>query len=83
MTKNESRVGFQYADWQFDGNDLIAVCRLSWNGINYHDANTITFHRLRKFSSVEDGRLAAALRFQPASRCSLNRPGLFEARVVN
>jgi hypothetical protein len=30
VTKAESRVGFQYFDWQFDGDDLIAVCGTSW-----------------------------------------------------
>jgi hypothetical protein len=30
VTKGESRVGFQYFDWQFDGDDLIAVCGTSW-----------------------------------------------------
>jgi hypothetical protein len=47
--KAGSRVGFQYLDWQFDGEDIIAVCRTSWDGINYHDANHITFHRLQHF----------------------------------
>lgn len=49
VTKAESRVGFQYVDWQFDGDDLVAVCRLAWNGANYHDANYITFHRVANF----------------------------------
>ncbi|MBI5689344.1 MAG: exo-alpha-sialidase [Verrucomicrobia bacterium] len=52
VTKEESRVGFQYVDWQFDGEDLIAVCRTSWNGLNYHDANFITFHRVRNFRTL-------------------------------
>ena len=26
------RVGFQYVDWQIEGDDLIAVCRTAWNG---------------------------------------------------
>ena len=52
VTKDESRVGFQYVDWQFDGPDLIAVCRMAWNGINYHDANFITFHRVRNFRAL-------------------------------
>jgi hypothetical protein len=52
VTKAESRVGFQYVDWQFDGDDLIAVCRMAWNGINYHDANVITFHRLKNFRTL-------------------------------
>jgi hypothetical protein len=52
VTKDESRVGFQYVDWQFDGEDLVAVCRMAWNAINYHDANFITFHRVRNFRSL-------------------------------
>jgi hypothetical protein len=49
VTKAESRVGFQYVDWVFDGDDVVAVCRLAWNGLNYHDANFITFHRVPNF----------------------------------
>lgn len=49
VVKAGSRVGFQYLDWQFDGEDLIGACRTSWDGLNYHDANHITFHRLKNF----------------------------------
>lgn len=49
VVKEGSRVGFQYLDWQFDGDDIVAVCRMSWNGLNYHDANTVTFHRVKGF----------------------------------
>jgi hypothetical protein len=52
VVKKGSRVGFQYVDWQFDGDDLIAVCRMSWNGANYHDSNFITFHRIKNFRSL-------------------------------
>ena len=52
VVKEGSRVGFQYLDWQFDGDDLVAVCRMAWNGLNYHDANTITFHRVKGFRSL-------------------------------
>lgn len=52
VTKAEARVGFQYVDWQFDGDDLVAVSRTAWNGLNYHDANFITFHRLRNFRTL-------------------------------
>ncbi len=51
VVKEGSRVGFQYLDWQFDGDDLVAVCRLAWNGANYHDSNHITFHRVKNFRS--------------------------------
>lgn len=45
--------GFQYADWQFDGDDIIYVVRMAWRGAhNYHDSNRITFHTLRNFRSL-------------------------------
>ena len=44
--------GFQYVDWQFDGEDLVAVCRTAWNAINYHDAKFITFHRVKNFRAL-------------------------------
>jgi hypothetical protein len=49
-----SRHGFQYVDWQFDGDDLIAVCRTAWDdeeggARNNHDANFLTFHRWPDF----------------------------------
>ncbi len=39
--------GFQYPDWQFDGEDIIAAVRTAYRGAhNYHDANRVTFHRI-------------------------------------
>jgi hypothetical protein len=44
------RTGFQYADWQFDGDDLLYLVRTAYDGAhNFHDANRITFHRLARF----------------------------------
>ncbi|GAB1462489.1 hypothetical protein MASR2M52_04800 [Pedobacter sp.] len=45
--------GFQYADWQFEGNDIILVSRTSWYGSRYHDANMMTFHRIKDFRNVK------------------------------
>ncbi|WP_293299543.1 hypothetical protein [Pedobacter sp. UBA4863] len=45
--------GFQYADWQFEGNDIVLVSRSSWYGARYHDANLITFHRIKNFRNVK------------------------------
>jgi len=43
-------IGFQYVDWQFDGDDLIYLSRTAYGGAhNFHDANRITFHRVRDF----------------------------------
>jgi len=45
--------GFQYVDWHFDGDDIIYLVRMAWDGAhNFHDANRITFHRLRDFRTL-------------------------------
>ena len=46
--------GFQYVDWQFDGEDIIAACRTAFDddqggAHNNHDANFLTFHRFVRF----------------------------------
>jgi len=46
--------GFQYVDWQFDGNDIIFLSRTAYDdefggAHSYHDANYITFHRIINF----------------------------------
>lgn len=48
--------GFQYVDWHFDGDDLIAACRTAYDddqggAHNNHDANYLTFHRFANFRS--------------------------------
>lgn len=52
-----ARHGFQYADWLFDGDDMIAVVRTAWDDAeggahNAHDANFLTFHRVRGFRAL-------------------------------
>lgn len=52
-----ARHAFQYADWRFDGDDLIAVCRTAWDDAeggahNAHDANFLTFHRWKNFRAL-------------------------------
>ena len=43
-------VGFQYIDFDFDGDDIIYLSRTAWNGAhNFHDSNYITFHRIKNF----------------------------------
>jgi len=46
--------GFQYVDWQFDGEDIVFASRTSWYGKRYHDANMITFHRIENFRNASD-----------------------------
>ncbi|MEJ5251784.1 MAG: exo-alpha-sialidase [Chthonomonadetes bacterium] len=51
---------FQYVDWQFEGDDLIAVSRTAYDdGLggahNQHDANYLTFHRFSGFRQRNTG----------------------------
>lgn len=46
--------GFQYLDWMFEGNDIIAVSRTAWEdetgqADSQHNANFLTFHRFPNF----------------------------------
>lgn len=52
--------GFQYLDWLFEGDDIIAVSRTAWDdgqggANNQHDANFLTFHRVKGFRTRYDG----------------------------
>lgn len=49
--------GFQYVDWQFEGKHIIYLCRTAYDdefggANNYHDANYLTFHRIRNFRKL-------------------------------
>jgi|GEM_PF-303384 len=46
--------GFQYIDWQFEGTDIIYASRTAFDdetggAPNFHDANYLTFHRIKDF----------------------------------
>ena len=48
---------FQYIDWLFEGRDIIAVSRTAYDdglggAYRAHDANYITFHRIRNFREL-------------------------------
>jgi hypothetical protein len=48
---------FQYVDWEFEGDDLIVASRTAYDdGIggahNAHDANFLTFHRVKDFRNL-------------------------------
>ncbi|MBA7577250.1 hypothetical protein ES708_19097 [subsurface metagenome] len=50
---------FQYTDWTYEGDDIIAVIRTSYDdGLggapNHHDANFMTFHRVVDFRKGEN-----------------------------
>jgi hypothetical protein len=45
--------GFQYVDWQFDGEDIIALVRTAWRGsVRFHDSNRITYHVIKGFRQI-------------------------------
>ena len=53
------RYGFQYADWLFDGDDIVAAVRTAHDdggsgAHSPHDANFLTFHRFRGFRTAVD-----------------------------
>jgi hypothetical protein len=51
--KSVRNTGFQYVDWQFDGEDILYLVRTAYDGAhNFHDSNRITFHRLAQFREV-------------------------------
>jgi hypothetical protein len=57
-----SKHGFQYADWQFDSDSMIAVVRTAFDddeggAHNHHDANFMTFHRIEKFRDLTDQQI--------------------------
>ncbi|UFH53735.1 sialidase family protein [Spirosoma sp. KNUC1025] len=48
---------FQYVDWQFDGRDMIFLSRTAYEdekggAHNSHDANFLTFHRIKNFRKL-------------------------------
>jgi hypothetical protein len=45
--------GFQYVDWQCDGDGIVYLVRTAYDGAhNFHDANRITFHQIEDFRSL-------------------------------
>lgn len=59
---DKEKHGFQYVDWQFEGNGIIAVSRTAYdNGNegarNFHDANYLTFHRIKNFRKLKPRNL--------------------------
>ena len=43
-------VGFQYVDFEIEGEAIIYLCRTAINGANsFHNSNYATFHRIENF----------------------------------
>ncbi len=48
-----NKYGFQYVDFDFDGEDIIFLCRTAMNGAaDFHDSNYITFHRAESYKNL-------------------------------
>jgi hypothetical protein len=51
--RDHKKVGLQYVDFFFEGEDILWLCRTAINGANnFHDANYSTFHRIKDFRSL-------------------------------
>lgn len=53
-TEDVNLHGFQYVDWQFEGEDIVFVSRTGYDdeyggAKSYHDTNFITFHRIKNY----------------------------------
>jgi len=47
------KIGFHDIDWQFNGDDIVAVSSTAWYSSNYKNANHITFHRVSDFRTKQ------------------------------
>lgn len=51
--ESADEVGFQYVDFEFEGDAIIFLCRTAIGGAkNFHDTNYATFHRVEKFREI-------------------------------
>lgn len=58
-TENYEKAGFQYIDWQVDGEDIVFVSRTAYEdghggALSSHDNNFFTFHRVVNFRSLKN-----------------------------
>ena len=50
---DDEHIGLQYVDFEFEGDDIIYLCRTAFNNANsFHDTNYTTFHRIKNFRSI-------------------------------
>ncbi len=55
-SEDREKVGFQYVDFEFEGEDIIYLCRTAINNAkSFHDANYSTFHKIKNFRNLEKG----------------------------
>lgn len=50
---DDEHIGLQYVDFEFEGDDIIYLCRTAFNNAhNYHDSNYSNFHRIKDFRNL-------------------------------
>lgn len=53
LQESKKRTGFQYVDFQIDGDDIVYVVRTAYDGANsFHDSNRIVFSAIRQFRNL-------------------------------
>ena len=79
LNRANNKVGFQYVDWLFDGDDIIAVSRTAWGDEvpRSHDANYLTFHRVPGFRT----RTMQDPPFSPGENVLGDRATPYQARL--
>jgi hypothetical protein len=51
--QDPNKIGFQYVDFEIEGEDIIYLCRTAMNKANnFHDSNYSTFHRIKNFRNI-------------------------------
>ena len=51
--QDPTKIGFQYVDFEFEGDDIIFLCRTAINKANsFHNSNYSTFHRIKNFRQI-------------------------------
>ncbi|MHC4753748.1 MAG: FG-GAP-like repeat-containing protein [Planctomycetota bacterium] len=82
LTLTNNKFGFQYIDWLIEGGDIIFVSRTAWgwDTPSYHDANYLTFHRIKNFRrrKPDDEPVDSSKYFGQTGleRMKYNNPGL-------
>ena len=82
LTRENNKFGWQYIDWLIEGDDIIFVSRTAWGWETprSHDANYLTFHRIRNFrqKGLSDKPLYSGPGFgtRGLERVKYNNPGL-------
>jgi len=57
------KIGFQYVNFEFEGDDILYLCRTAMNDPHdYHDSNYSTFHRIHNFRAMEQAAAKIPLR---------------------